>query len=306
MLIDQVEESLRDGKLIAPFMRKPTTTCLADLTKQIELLDETCPRYDINNVFRVQFPKMVESAYTPALTRNAELLEKRATLLMIASRAPLGRPWDNFYLEYRLNDLQRGGFLVRWDAEHRRHTCTLLYDDAGNDGVIGCIPDVFEILLGSDDMFGGYSFGEIPESMRPTFERQAELVRTSIELLNWDRGDVPTEARTQERKGKPRKTKKRTSSKRSTPMIIKFEPFLKENISGIHRGSGIGHAPSNLHLVRGHYKNFKHDAPLFGHKPVLGKTYGRLWVRPHKAGSPAGVDPKTPSAVIKIGELACA
>jgi hypothetical protein len=89
-------------------------------------------------------------------------------------------------------------------------------------------------------------------------------------------------------------------------MKAQLELFLKENMSGAHRASDGGHTSPALHLVRGHHKNFRFDAPRFGNKPVLGTTYGRLWNKPHRSGSSESGVVKTPRAVIKIGELACA
>lgn len=100
----------------------------------------------------------------------------------------------------------------------------------------------------------------------------------------------------------PGKPEEGTTNK-SDPTIIKFEPFLKIVRAGAHRGSNDGHASPGQHLVKGHYQNFKYEAPRFGHKPVLGRTYGRLWVKPHTRGNPAHGIANAPRHVIEIGDL---
>ena len=41
----------------------------------------------------------------------------------------------------------------------------------------------------------------------------------------------------------------------------------------------------------------------FGHKPALGRTYGRLWTKPYRSRNREEGGVKTPRTVIKIGEL---
>ncbi len=303
MLIDLAEENVRRNEPIWEFEEQSTAGEKNCLAEQVKLLDEKCPRYDVHNVNAALFPKLISSDYEPAQKRNSEVTEKRNALLKIANTAPLGPPWDNFYLEYRFNDLQRAGYLVRWDAERRRHVCTALYESMRDAEVIELIADAFEIILGPDDLFSSYQFRHIPENMRCNVEEQAELVRTVIELLNWDREDVPTMTYTDEKHGKPKRKEKQRTSKKSNPTIIRFEPFLKDVVSRAHRALEGCCASSVPHLVRGHYKNYRYEAPLFGHRPVLGKTYGRLRIKPHQSGGAAGGVVKTPTAIITIGEL---
>ena len=306
MLIDLAEENARRNEPVIAFNEAGKAE-ISELERQMKLLDETCPRYDVHNVYTVLFPKLIQSEFPPAKKRNEDLLAKRDTLRRVAMKAPLGRPWDTFYLECRLNEQQRGGVLVRWDAENRQFLCTMMFDSLRNPGMIILANNAFRIHLNDDDMFTGHVVQPQPSVNSDEFARKlAELVRTSIELLNWDREVVPTAVRTQGKKAELNEKKTAGSSQKSDPTIIKFESFLKGSLPGVQLATGGAHSAPSLHLVRGHYKNFKHDAPLFGHKPVLGKTYGRLWVRPHQSGSPAGGDPKTPTAVIRIGELACA
>lgn len=120
----------------------------ADLKQQLTLLDDSCPRYDVYNVFAVLFPKLIESDSPVAVKRNAEAIEKRTALANIASRAPLGPPWYTFCLEHRSNEQQRSGYLVRWDKENRKYICTAMFDSVRVDGMIEFIPNTFELLLG--------------------------------------------------------------------------------------------------------------------------------------------------------------
>ena len=131
-----------------------------DLKQQLKLLDDKCPRYDVHNVFTVLFPKLIESDSPVAVKRNTEAIEKHNALAKIASRAPLGPPWYTFCLEHRSNEQQRSGYLVRWDKENRKYICTSMFDSVRVDGMIEFIPNAFELLLGDDDMFGGYVFGK--------------------------------------------------------------------------------------------------------------------------------------------------
>ncbi|MGA7634781.1 MAG: hypothetical protein WCB11_28785 [Terriglobales bacterium] len=80
---------------------------------------------------------------------------------------------------------------------------------------------------------------------------------------------------------------------KSDPIVIKFEPFLKSMRAGTHRGAGTGtHASAGQHLVKGHYANFTFAHPTFGHKPVLGRTYGRIWMRPSGVATRSSALPK--------------
>jgi hypothetical protein len=65
------------------------------------------------------------------------------------------------------------------------------------------------------------------------------LVRTCIQLLNWDREDVPTQTlvNPKQQKQKSRKKDGEPRTKKSDPTIIKFEPFLKSTKGGTHRSS---------------------------------------------------------------------
>lgn len=275
-----------------------------DLKQQLTLLDDICPRYDVHNVYAALCPSLIKSDTSAAAKHNAEMVEKRDDLVKIANKAPLGPPWFTFALEHRRNERQRHGYLVRWDKENRKYICTSMFDSVRVDGMIEFLPNAFEILLGDDDMFVGCEFNRELEGTNLDCTKQgAEVVRTCIELLNWDRDDVPTQTLTnpKARKNGERNTPPR---KKSNPTIIKFEPFLKAMRSGSHRGSINGpYVPLGEHLVRGHYANFTYAHPMFGHKPVLGKTYGRIWIKPHKRGNPEHGKLMTPRGVIKIGNV---
>ena len=278
-----------------------------DLQAQLKLLDDTCPRYDVHNICSVLSPKFIDADTPAAARRNAEAAEKRSDLVKIASKAPCGPPWFTFCVEHRHNDRQRNSYLIRWDEQNRKYICTSMFDSVRVQSMIEFNPNAFEILLGDDDMFGGYAFNKELDSVNLDSAKQgAEIVRTTIELLNWDRDDVPTQTL-----GNPKTTKRAVSrgnpskKAKSDPTIIKFEPFLKAMRAGTHRGgSKTGtHSPTGQTLVIGHYMNVTYAHPLFGHKPVLGRTYGRLWIKPHKRGNPEHGTAKAPRGVIKIGNV---
>ena len=279
-----------------------------DLKQQLMLLDDTCPRYDVHNVYSVLFPKLIDSDTPTAARRNAEATEKRSDLVKIAGKAPCGPPWCTFCVEHRHGERQRNGYLIRWDKENRKYICTSMFDSVRVQGMIEFNPNAFEILLGDDDMFGGYAFNKELDGVNLESVKQgAEVVRTTIELLNWDRDDVPTQTLVNPRAAKQASAANpmRTTPKKSDPTIIKFEPFLKAMRAGTHRGGATtgAHAPAGQHLVIGHYMNVTYAHPLFGHKPVLGRTYGRLWIKPHKRGNPDHGAAKAPRGVIKIGNV---
>jgi hypothetical protein len=278
-----------------------------DLRAQLKLLDKTCPRYDVHNIFSVLFPKSIEADTPAAARRNAEASEKRRDLVKIAGKAPCGPPWFTFCVEHRHGQQQRNGYLIRWDQENRKYICTSMFDSVRVQGMIEFNPNAFEILLGDDDMFGGYDFNKELDGVNLYSAKQgAEVVRTTIELLNWDRDDVPTQTLVN-----PKTTKRAVSGgnqgkkAKRDPTIIKFEPFLRAMRAGTHRGgtSTGNHAPASQHLVIGHYINVTYAHPLFGHKPVLGRTYGRLWIRPHKRGNPQFGAAKAPRGVVVIGDV---
>jgi hypothetical protein len=278
-----------------------------DLQEQLKLLDDTCPCYDVHNICSVLFPKLIDADTPTAARRNAEAAEKRNDLVKIASKAPCGPPWFTFCVEHRHNERQRNGYLVRWDKENRKYICTSMFDSVRVQGMIEFNPNAFEILLGDDDMFGGYDFNKELDSVNLDSAKQgAEVVRTCIELLNWDRDDVPTQTLVNPKTAKARVANpKEARPKKTDPTIIKFEPFLKAMRAGTHRdGSNAGtHAPIGQTPVIGHYMNVTYAHPLFGHKPVLGRTYGRLWIRPHKRGNPQFGAAKAPRGVIQIGNV---
>ena len=55
--------------------------------------------------------------------------------------------------------------------------------------------------------------------------------------------------------------------------------------------------------MKGHYINVAYARPLFGHKPVLGKTYGRIWIKPRTRGNPEHGKLRAPRGVIRIGNV---
>lgn len=302
MFIDEVQAMQERREPLKALTGSTSAAEQEEMQQQLMLLDASCPRYDVYNVYSVLLPQMIASTDPFAQKRNSEVVEKRQSLLRIAAKAPLGPPWFTFCLEHRCTDQQRVAYLVRWDKEQRRYLCTVMFDSVQTRGMVEFLPNAFELRLDEDDMFGGFrSDRALSGANLECAERAAELVRTCIELLNWDREDVPTQTLLNPKAKNSAKAADRT--KKSAPTIIKFEPFLKQIREGIHRGSAGGHASPGQHLVKGHYKNFKVDKPLFGHKPVLGKTYGRLWVRPCTRGSAERGLAGTPRAVFNLSGI---
>src|ERR1700722_4609528 len=153
-----------------------------DLQAQLKLLDDTCPRYDVHNICSVLSPKFIDADTPAAARRNAEAAEKRSDLVKIASKAPCGPPWFTFCVEHRHNDRQPNSYLIRWDEQNRKYICTSMFDSVRVQSMIEFNPNAFEILLGDDDMFGGYAFNKELDSVNLDSAKQgAEIVRTTIE-----------------------------------------------------------------------------------------------------------------------------
>jgi hypothetical protein len=189
---------------------------------------------------------------------------------------------------------------------HRRFVATSIFDSLNGSGQVEYNPNTFEILLDDDDEFASFQYdGRLSDGNFDAAKQGAELVRTCIQLLNWDREDVPTLTFVnpkQHKNGGKKGGKPRT--KKSDPTIIKFEPFLKSVRAGAYRSSGEAHSSPGEHLVKGHYMNVTYAHPLFGHKPVLGKTYGRIWVKPHQRGNPEQGKLRAPRGIIRVGNVA--
>ena len=268
---------------------------------QLKLLDDECPIYDIHNVHRILKPDFLAPYHPNSAMRNATLAERRQKLIEIAMKAPLGPPWMRFYCELRRSEL-REGILVRWDDKNRVFIGTIITECLDADK-LDIQWDIFRIYLDDDDHVARREVTtDSPEATRINIYLM-ELVQICVGLLNWDRDDVPTEVRPDAiKKENTKKTGKGPAQSKTSPTIIKFELFLNQVLSGTHRLCSAAPRSSSLHLVRGHYKNFRYEAPMFGHAPVLGRTYGRIWVKPHQSGCSASGKPKAPNAVIKIGE----
>jgi len=318
MFIDQIQAMQERGEQLRKLRDEANDEELWNLQRQLTLLDAKCPRYDVHNVFVALNPTLIVSDSPVAAKRNAELLERRNALLDLAGKAPMGPPWFSFTLEHRLNERQRIAYFVRAVDErgeavadlkfwHRRFIVTAMFNSLVVSGRIEYNPNTFEILLNDNDEFASFQFDEwLSGENLETAKQGAELVRTCIQLLNWDRDDVPTQTLVNPKQNKQKKGNKGANPrpKKSDPTIIKFEPFLNSTRAGTHRGSSLGnHESPGEHLVKGHYINVQYAHPLFGHKPVLGKTYGRIWIKPHRRGNPERGTLKAPRGVIRVGNV---
>jgi hypothetical protein len=317
MFIDDIQAMQERGEQLRKLRSEATDEEFANLQRQLALLDAKCPRYDVHNVFVALNPTLIASDSPLAAKRNAEMVERRNNLLDLASKAPMGPPWFAFSLEHRYSEWQHVAYLVRAVDEHgefvtdlklwhRRFVATSIFDSMDGAGQVEYNPNAFEILLDEDDQFASFQYDSRLSGVNLDATKQgAELVRTCIQLLNWDRKDVPTQTlvnpKQQKQKSGNKGSKART--KKSDPTIIKFEPFLKSTKAGTHRSSTGAHESPGLHLVKGHYMNVTYAHPLFGKKPVLGKTYGRIWVKPHRRGNPERGSLQAPRGVVRIGNL---
>ena len=201
MFIDEIQDMQTRGERLknlygglstgrADALPAPSDAEYEDMKAQLKLLDATCPRYDVFNVYKKLNPDVLQSDTPIAAKKNAAAIEERESLINLASKAPLGPPWFVFAIEYRHDRQQRHGYLVRWDT-NRKYVCTSMFDSVCTPGMVEFIPNSFELLLGDDDMFGGYDFKpELTGRNLDSAKQGAEVVRVCIELLNWDREDV--------------------------------------------------------------------------------------------------------------------
>ena len=294
----------------------------ADFVEQLARLDASTPRFDVHNIHVVLNPSLVKPVQPNPIVeqRNQNLTEKRDDLLALATAAPINHPYDVFWLERRYSDAQRLGYLVTYDATKLLYNVTLVFDSTDNRGEVAAITNCFQILPQTPDdmMFGGFDYrthGKIMENdeVQKTMKDSAVLVRTFIQLKNWSSDEVPTVTLSggngstsggTKGNGGVSSAKSPTAKKpKSNPSIIRFEPFLKKS-----RGCSIPHAQRKSRgmqaetIVAGGWRNYTIQAPLFGNKPVLGKTYGRLWHRPFKRGNP-NLGVKAPSGIFVVGNV---
>jgi len=322
MFIDEIQALQERGEQLRKLRDDATEKEWGDLRRQLELLDAKCPRYDVYNVFSTLSPNLIDSDSPLAAKRNDQMVERRNDLIKAAGKAPMGPPWYACALEHRYNERQRVAYLVRAVDEHgesitdlsrwhQRFVVTAIFDSLHGAGQVEYNPNAFEILLNDDDEFASFLYdSRLSGANLDAAKQGAEVVRTCIQLLNWDREDVPTQTL---QIGKPKKNgngnksgngnKNGNGAKKSNPTIIKFEPFLRSMRASTHRGSGGEHASPGEHLVKGHYANFTYAHPMFGHKPVVGKTYGRIWIKQHKRGNPERGKLTAPRGIIKVGNV---
>lgn len=318
MFIDEIQAMQERGEQLRKLRNDATDEEFANLQRQLALLDAKCPRYDVYNVFSALNPAIIASEAPFAAKRNAELIERRNDLVSLAGKAPMGPPWFAFSLEHRFSEWQRVAYLVRVVDElgepvtdlklwNRRFVATAIFDSLHSVGQVEYNPNAFEILLNDDDEFASFQYDSRLSGANLNATKQgAELVSTCIQLLNWDREDVPTQTLVNPKRQKQKSLKEdgKPRTKKSDPTLIKFEPFLKSMKAGTHRSGSTGeHGSPGEHLVKGHYINVTYAHPLFGHKPVLGKTYGRIWIKPHKRGNPERGKLRAPRGVIRIGNV---
>jgi len=285
--------------------------------RQLDLLEESTPIFDVDNLFETLNPTLIEASNPAADKRNAEMVETRNEFLEHANAAPILRLWDAFWLEHKYSLTgQRLGYIVRYDLENHKYVTTMVFDSLAGNGGIHAIVDAFELLPSPDTwMFASYNFRHSSSHATPENDRgmkeAAEVTRSVIEMLNWRREDVPMQTTQQTPPstsrnqpcfcgsgikwkhchGKGKGGAPPPAKEKSSPTIIKFEPFLQRMKNGNHNGSGNGvERHVGLHRVKGHYMNVIGNpiagTGLFGHKAVPGKTVGRIIVPPHVRGNP--------------------
>jgi hypothetical protein len=113
MFIDEIQAMQEQGDQLRKLSAEATDEEFANLQRQLALLDAKCPRYDVHNVFAALNPMLIASENPVAAKRNAELLERRNSLVNLASKAPMGAPWFAFSIEYHYSEWQRSAYLVR-------------------------------------------------------------------------------------------------------------------------------------------------------------------------------------------------
>ncbi len=316
MLIDHV---MSFGPQVTKLSPEASDDELEGLQKQLRTLGEFTPRFDVWNVYSTLNPNLIQNPQpgTPAEKRNAEAVEKRQETLLVASKAPIYAPYNPMWLEHKYSDAQRLGYLCTFSPEFGKWVVTLVFDSLYRPGGIDYIPNAFELLLGDDEMFGGYTLKNTREVTVNPEDQQAlqfgsELVRTCLQMLNWVDDDPASGTQVVTLgNNKPNRLNFGGVSKqpKSNPTIIRFEPFMKKRKAQAFALRG-GGSEAAQHLVKACRPIYSMQHPLGGaftpdgkpKKLTLGVNYGMLTRKQHLRGNPNN-GKKAKVAVITVGDV---
>jgi hypothetical protein len=286
---------------------------------QLRMLGEFTPSFDVWNVYSTLNPNLVLNPQpgSPAERRNTEAVEKREETLLVASKAPIYAPYNPLWFEHKYSDAQRLGYLCTFSHELEKWTVSLVFDSLYFPGGIEYIPNAFELLLGDDEMFGGYTFkntAEVtsnPEDME-ALQFGSELVRTCLQMINWVDDDPATGTQLLTLSNKKQKKSQSSGSRAttlSTPTIIRFEPFMKSRKAHATANGG-SMSEAAQHLVRACRPIYTMQRPLGGaltpegkpKKLTLGVNYGMLKRKQHLRGNPEK-GKKAKVGIITVGNV---
>jgi hypothetical protein len=317
MFVDRIIcllEQRKPIRLLSPSVDEAKETAeLAELREQMNRLPGAWSNMLVQNFHDTLFPSLPPDDSPLAVKKNAEKIADRDTLIRLSNAAPLGPPFEAFTMEYRHLSGSRYCYLILSDRENKKYTVTQMFEGKHDPVEFWC--NAFEIHFDPEagDMFTCYAF--LPElEARGGFALQAAkegavTVRTAIQCVNWPREDVPLVTLVGGGEvpvvvGKPKPERKaKTPGEKSNPTLIKFSPFVKAMRAGRRDTESRGERAISQHPVRGTYVNVSFDHPWFGHRPIFGKTYGRIWRRQHLRGNRKYGVKKSQRAILTVGDL---
>jgi len=242
-------------------------------------------RYDINNI--------------QVMPRD-----KRENLIAIAEKAPMYPPYDVLWLEWRPRSLNalRSAQLVVWSEKERSYHVTRFEEQATNGAFTFA-----EFYCGSIAPPSDFDWSKsriwreshVRDDENSAAISQGAMVTVSfvLALLNWDREIIPLDRVSMEAANRKRAQNGKHSL--SEPTIIRVDKLSEVRYLN---PSDSTHDSPLYHPVCGHLRCVSPERPLFGVKPVPGKTCGMLRIRPHFRGNPEKGIKETPLYALTTAE----
>jgi hypothetical protein len=280
MLIDDIQNQPVDT---VQALGKGTPTD-SDLAKERLRLLPSSARYDINNIWQ-------------ALHCKTERADQLRTL---AGKAPAYPRWNEAWLEYNYDGKHRRGILTQWDNEGMQYDCALFTEQnpvvEGTSMRVGIFPGSFKLYVDEEYRVVVPDINSrIPEDRKKECAEIIEAITTTMRVLNWSREIAPTTVIDMSRTNQ----KRRAAGKRplSSPTVIRIKPMLDK----VRVGRQVGKHESPLyHPVAGHLRYVSPLHPLFGAKPIPGKTCGIIPIEPHFRGNRKKGEKKVASYEVRV------
>jgi len=261
MLIDELNHSP-----ITPVQGEQDDMAMA--LGALNALDKAA-RYDVNNIWQ-------------ALHGQSE---RALQLRTLAGKAPAYPRWNDAWLEHKYDSRHRRGILAQWDQHGMQYNCTVFTEqDPAVDGSsmrLGVFANCFKLYVDENymDVVPDIS-SKMSDQGREECNGIIEAVTTVMRVLNWSREVVPITVHDMSHSNEKRSAAGKPLL--SSPTVIKFEPMLK--MVKVRAKEGGPHEPPLYHPVAGHLRHVSPLHPLFGARPIPGKTCGIIAIKPHFRG----------------------